>query len=510
VSSDKRAEPLRVLVAGPDPKPLSDLLKAMGLKEVKPLRTAPETPHREIASALSAGGAHVLVYQPHGRVAIPENLKRDLGVAAPKELVLILDDISPVQLMEARNAEIQHTLRWMPKRDELRETLFLIADRNSLPSPPGIRELPPHMQKIRRLEAINFVELKQEVVDTGKCMRCYACVSFCSSAQYAALTIREDGLPDWLNQDKCIKCSICYDICPVTFELEAESRAQWRIESHIGPVLEASTFRAADPEIRARATDGGFVTAFLNFLLERNVVDAALLSKRTSPWSNKPVFARSRAELLEACGASLSMSYNIDEMSDYTTFGRSLTHLRGMRDVTQLRVASVGLPCQTHALRKMQTLGVTPSHIVTFAIGLLCTKVVQFPKERRPALEALIGAPMSEIQKVWVKDRFYFRLMDGRVSAVEFERLDEFSPEGCQKCTLYTSWDADLSVGGNGAQLGWTMVVTRTEQARELVGAAESAGVIERGPLPDLEAVRRVADWKMEHGARMGGTPLKF
>jgi coenzyme F420-reducing hydrogenase beta subunit len=197
-------------------------------------------------------------------------------------------------------------------------------------------------------------------------------------------------------------------------------------------------------------------------------------------------------------------------MSDYTTFGRSLTHLKGMRDLTQLRVASVGLPCQTHALRKMQTLGVTPSHIVTFAIGLFCTKVIQFPKEKRTELQALIGAPMSEITKVWVKDRFYFRLRDGRVAGVDFERLDEFSPEGCQKCTLYTSWDADLSVGGNGAQLGWTMALVRTEQAREFVGMAERAGAIERGPLPDLDAVRRVAAWKAEHGRRMGGAPLDF
>ncbi|HLF06717.1 MAG TPA: Coenzyme F420 hydrogenase/dehydrogenase, beta subunit C-terminal domain [Thermoplasmata archaeon] len=506
----KPGVPLRVLVAAPDPKPLSDLLLAMGVKEVKSLRTLPETPSREIASSFSSSGSQILVFQPHGRVAIPESLKSDLGVKPPHDLILVLDDISPVQMMEAKNAEVNHTLRWMPKRDEIRETLFLIADRNGLPSPPGLRELPPHLQKIKRLEAINFAELKQEVVDTGKCMRCYACVSFCSSAQYAALTIREDGLPDWLNQDKCIKCSICYDICPVTFELEAESRTQWRVDGRMGPVMEVATFRSADEEIRARATDGGFVTGFLNFLLENNLIDAALLSKRTSPWSNKPVFARSRQELLEACGASLSMSYNIDEMSDYTTFGRSLTHLRGLRDVTQLRVASVGLPCQTHALRKMQTLGVTPSHIVTFAIGLFCTKVVQFPKEKRPALEALIGAPMSDIVKVWVKDKFYFKLRSGRVTGVDFERLDEFSPEGCQKCTLYTSWDADISVGGNGAELGWTMVITRTEQARELVGMAERAGVIERGPVPDLEAVRRVADWKMDHGVRFGGTPLEF
>ena len=68
----------------------------------------------------------------------------------------------------------------------------------------------------------SFEDLKAEVHDKGLCGECGGCVSFCSAHDIKAIKMPESGPPVYLNEDACLKCGICYLICPQTHVLNDE------------------------------------------------------------------------------------------------------------------------------------------------------------------------------------------------------------------------------------------------------------------------------------------------
>ena len=52
----------------------------------------------------------------------------------------------------------------------------------------------------------------------------------------------------------------------------------------MGRILETSVARAADPAVRAVATDGGVVTALLLRLFDLGRIDGAIVTRQTGPF----------------------------------------------------------------------------------------------------------------------------------------------------------------------------------------------------------------------------------
>ena len=75
-----------------------------------------------------------------------------------------------------------------------------------------------------------FSDLEEEVVDRGLCSQCGGCVSFCSAGDLNALELDGSGIPRHASRGRCLRCGICYMICPLTTELDDEVRATnlWR------------------------------------------------------------------------------------------------------------------------------------------------------------------------------------------------------------------------------------------------------------------------------------------
>jgi coenzyme F420 hydrogenase subunit beta len=499
---------LKVLVAGPDPVPLAQLVRSLGVEEVLTWAVRSTDP-AEAADGVRALGANVVFYSARGGEAIVPGLRERLGLDGHGEVVLLTDLVSDETLERARRANVSHVLGLFPRREQLRETLRRVSADLGIAERPGALSRGETAAKPAGTEAADFGDLEREVVFTGLCSRCYACVSFCGAAGFGAIGVK-DGLPAWSDPEECIKDSICYLVCPLTYDLEKETRERYRVESVLGPVLESGSFRAADPEIRARATDGGFVTGFLDFLLRREEIDAALLPKKTSALASRPIYAMNREDLLMAAGSSLSTATQVQELEEISTLPPLLPTMRGFRDTTMMRLAMVALPCQVHALRKMQTLGVTPGHAVTMVIGLFCTKALLVPPASREEFESVLGFPASEIAKANLRESFRFTLRDGDRVDLPLDALDRFVPEGCRKCTLYSSSDADFSVGGVGAPEGWTSVLARNARAARLLREAAEEGALERGPPLGLAAIVGAAERKESAGLVNGGRSLPY
>jgi coenzyme F420 hydrogenase subunit beta len=340
-------------------------------------------------------------------------------------------------------------------------------------------------------EIKTFVDLDQQVVQMGLCEQCGGCVSFCTAGRLNALEVGPDGLPRFSDEENCVRCGICYMICPVTKDLDHEvnSRYEWHLP--IGTYRTITSARATDPSIQAVATDGGVVTALLAFMLDKHLIDGAIVSRSTTPFSREAVVATTREDLLAAAGSTFGSSSHLEDLGDRdTTYSPTISAVKSLEGRHLHSVAVVGTPCQIKTIRKMQSIGILPAHIITYAIGLFCTENFSFDAAARAKLEGALGVDLDCVRKLNIKDKVLITLDDGSVVQVLFEQIDEIARQACLACTDFSNDYADISVGGLGSLSGFTTVLIRSEKAEKVFRQALRQGYLEERSYEDGEDLR--------------------
>ncbi len=78
-----------------------------------------------------------------------------------------------------------------------------------------------------------FQDLIEEVHKKGICQECGGCVSFCSSAEYDVIGLKDPySPPEYINKDKCLECGICYYICPQTHVLDDDLKKTYKFKDY--------------------------------------------------------------------------------------------------------------------------------------------------------------------------------------------------------------------------------------------------------------------------------------
>lgn len=315
-----------------------------------------------------------------------------------------------------------------------------------------------------KAEFKTFVDLIEEVHKKGICGQCGGCVSFCSASEYAAIKMGELGVPKFDNQEKCVKCGLCYLICPQIDSLneDLDKRFNWKFP--IGNYSRIYSAKTTDPELHEAATDGGVVSAVLLYLLEKNYIDGVIASKRIAPFKRISTILKTKQDILEAAGTKVCDITEMDEeLGSYSTYTPISFELKKFMDVDLLKLAVVGTPCQIHTIRKMQILGVIPSHIIKFTIGLFCNENFTFDEKTRKKLEAEKQFKFEDIKKMNFKEDLIINLNDGRKITMSFEELDLIMRPACRACSDFSNEYADISVGGLASPDGYTTTVLRTK-----------------------------------------------
>ena len=319
-----------------------------------------------------------------------------------------------------------------------------------------------------------FLNLIEEVQKPGYCHHCGGCVTFCTAINYGALELGEDGRPVYKDQGKCIECGLCYLICPEIGELDEEVKKLVSWGPPIGCVMGITVARAANPEVRARGTDGGVVTGLLVHLLNQGRIDGAIVTKPVGPFQRQPCLALTREEILEAAGFYFDTSHGITHFSDiYSTFSPSILQLSHLVKGHLNRLAFVGTPCQINTIRRMEALGIVPAASIKFHLGLFCTGNFSFGPEPRQVLEEIGHFRWDEVRKINVKEELLVHLQNGKVRRIPLDKLDFMKRYACQYCDDYSAEYADLSFGGLGAPEGWTTVITRTAVGNRILTLAK-------------------------------------
>ena len=324
-----------------------------------------------------------------------------------------------------------------------------------------------------------FKDLIREVHEPGLCGLCGGCVSFCSADELRAIEFGKDGKPIFIDQENCLECGICYMICPQIDVLDQDIKDIFNWEAPMGQFKNVVSARSTNPEILAVCTDGGVVSSILHCLLERKMIDGAVISKKTSQFGREPMIATTYEDVLSAAGSRFSGSGGVEELGKFSTYSPTMFAIREVKNMDLIKIAVVGTPCQIHTLRKMQSLSVVPSHVVKFVLGLFCSETFSFGASVRKDVEQVLGVDFNEIEKLNIKEDLIIRLENGRTIHVPLEKMKDFVRSACHACTDFTNDFADISFGGLGSPEGWTTLVIRSDIGEAIYSEAISHGYIE-------------------------------
>ncbi|MHA1649672.1 MAG: Coenzyme F420 hydrogenase/dehydrogenase, beta subunit C-terminal domain [Candidatus Helarchaeota archaeon] len=305
----------------------------------------------------------------------------------------------------------------------------------------------------------SFGRLMREVVNSGVCTHCGACVATCDFLIWDEVAERPKLV------GKCTGCGVCYVQCPRTIIAPRDL---------IGRYQSAYTGRSLIPEIKGQ--DGGVVTALLLYALEKKLIDCAVVTAKSTeePWKPVVKIVTTREELLKTSGSVYSHSQTLIGLIDAIKQGYH-------------SIGFVGTPCNIDAVYKMWK---APFGLVRLymranilAIGLFCMDSFSYDGLR--SFLELNKISMSDIEKMTIKKgKMQFIQKNGEILEVKVHDLDRYRSSSCQFCTDLTSENADISVGSVGSPEGYSTILARTGIGLEILLDAAEAGYIELQPMP--------------------------
>lgn len=295
------------------------------------------------------------------------------------------------------------------------------------------------------------------------CTLCGTCFGICPSN---ALVI--DGEKIRL-EGECNYCGLCYDICPgreVNFPMvNKHSFGDRERDFEIGTYKSINISYSKDVEIRTHGASGGVVTSLLIFLLERDLIDGAIVvgMNKEAPWHYEFKIARTREEILR----SSNSKYTLIPLNAVL---KEIKYEEG-------NFAFVGLPCHIHGIRKLQIEGWKDVHKIKYLIGLFCGFNMHFTATTY--LIDKLGIDKDDIMSLEYRGGeypggFVIKTKNGCEKFLEkfyYNLLNPmYVPKRCLLCVDLMNEFADISVGDiwtEGVEKHSTVIV-RSEKGEKL------------------------------------------
>jgi coenzyme F420 hydrogenase subunit beta len=307
------------------------------------------------------------------------------------------------------------------------------------------------------------------IIEPGFCTLCGACEAACP---VHAIKVEHDK-PHRLHDcaDDLNSCPICYDICPHTEALLFETlrfvaNAPHRRDT-LGYYRKILLAHATNPTLRDASRSGGVVTALLNFAINQEIIDGAIVSEASSrvPIKVGPSISLVPDDTLSAVDAKIVPSAVAE------AFGRAVF------EHGKASVAFVGIPCHIVALRKLEAWQHRIMSSLRITIGLFCLWTFSLGQLLEYLLDRYDIAA-NEIQHVDLTPNEYLVATENRVVQIPLSEAKPYIMNRCRTCTYFTSQLADFSVGGAGPLKDWSIVIIRTKEGEDFFDRAVKEGVV--------------------------------
>jgi coenzyme F420 hydrogenase subunit beta len=332
---------------------------------------------------------------------------------------------------------------------------------------------------------VHWRELKREVVDTGLCTGCAACVMACPRD---VLGYTDDYYPvqvgEGMATDQCVigdrGCDICTRACPRfrawESDLDTALFGRPRTDDEVfGQYRSILLTRTTDEAIALVGQDGGLVSTLLVWGLETGRIEGAVTSRivddRRGPFDAEPFLATTRDEVLATAG------------SRYTYAANPLA-MREADERKLKQVALVGMSCQASINGSVEAYGVNKyKRKIALTVGLLCSKTFTYDGQQQVLAEH--GIDIADVVKINIKGRYQVWTRDGGYHEIPLKPFHAFTRPGCKLCPDFAAEHADISCGGIGADDNWTLTIVRTARGEEWLRGLLDAGMIEARPGED-------------------------
>lgn len=182
-------------------------------------------------------------------------------------------------------------------------------------------------------------------INNRLCLGCGICEDVCPKHCISIKRINGENKPI-INNSMCLgdKCSRCLKVCPgIGINLKETSHSLYgngQEDKYIGRYVSLYTGYSLDDNIRYHGASGGLVSQFLIYLLEKKIIDGAVVTgfSETNPLSPISYIARTKEDIVRArsskyCPVSLNK------------VGNEIKNSEG-------KYIIVGLPCHIQGFRK--------------------------------------------------------------------------------------------------------------------------------------------------------------
>ena len=333
-----------------------------------------------------------------------------------------------------------------------------------------------------------WLELYEEVIDSGLCTGCAGCVIVCphevigyddTMGRYKPFHLEDElGPTDCIHGQK--GCTSCTRACPRfrAWEPEADEHLFGRVrqpDEHSGVYQDILLTKASDESVHDTGQDGGFVSALLIWLLDHDYIDGALtsyLEGDKGDWKAIPGIATTKEDVLRGAGSRYTYSANMMAMKEATE--------RGLK-----RLALVGMSCMSSSPPVMWHRKVgKSSKPFLFNIGLLCSKSFD-DAIFEELFETKYGLRKQDMVKMNIKGVFQIWMRDGSYHEINLKECHAWTRDGCNHCPDFAAEHADISTGGIGKYNDWTLTIVRTDLGREVIQRMIEDGTIIARPGDD-------------------------
>lgn len=323
--------------------------------------------------------------------------------------------------------------------------------------------------------AVDF--LMEEIVHTGICSGCTACVVICPWDIFDYV----GNHPEDTRTDRCTDCGLCVQVCPempVAQNLRENifGEQKGKIDD-FGFYLDIFLSRSKIPEVRARAQDGGTATTLLLYALQKGLIKGAVVGDVSKDTPGMPVhkLATTKESLLSSSGSRYVYSPNMLAIEE--AFSKDIAP-----------IAVVGVPCQVDGLRYIQHGGGVYGPIsewyrrnVALSIGLFCSEAFVYDGIVDLARQLNIG--IDDIKYFNIKGKVIVKT-DDKEYEFPLKEFRRYARPACEFCKDYSAELADIGLGGIGLS-GWTMTVTRTASGQKIIDDAIRDGYLETRSVGD-------------------------
>lgn len=175
----------------------------------------------------------------------------------------------------------------------------------------------------------------ENVVASKICVSCGMCQSICPM-EAIKMSVTKDGFfHPVIDDTTCVKCGKCLSACPTQIK---------KANSLVGEYEEILLAHSSNHVVRHGATSGGAINSLLRFMLEREIIEAAVVvrSQEESDTGTESAIITKR-----------DISDLLEKPRDYASRYIQIPVLTKIRECMRQykRIAVVGTPCQIKALK---------------------------------------------------------------------------------------------------------------------------------------------------------------